>query len=61
MDVGGWIMSEPVNDPEKEKKTLYVCPCGFSSYDLFEFLKHPFMEYTAGQDEKVSTKSEEEE
>ncbi len=52
-------MSESVNDPEKEKKTLYVCPCGFSSYDLFEFLKHPFMEYTAGQDEKVSTKSEE--
>lgn len=52
-------MSESVNDPKKEKKILYTCPCGFSSYDLFEFLRHPFMGYATEQDEKVSTKLEE--
>jgi hypothetical protein len=53
-------MSESVNDPEKGKKILYTCPCGFSCYDLIEFLKHPFMEYAIEQDRKVSTKSDEE-
>jgi len=53
-------MSESVNDPEKGKKTLYTCPCGFSCYDLIEFLKHPFMEYAIEQDGKVSTKLDEE-
>ena len=31
-----------------EEKTLYTCPCGFCSYDLMEFLKHPFMEDVIG-------------
>ena len=52
---------ESIDRSKEEKRTLYTCPCGFSSYDLFEFLRHPFMEYTAGQEEKVSTKSKEEE
>jgi nucleotide-binding universal stress UspA family protein len=48
-------------DQGKEKKVKYTCPCGFSSYDLMEFLKHPFMEYPLEQDEKDSKKLEEEE
>jgi hypothetical protein len=50
-----------VNDQRKEKKMKYTCPCGFSSYDLMEFLRHPFMEYPAKQDEKDLKKLEEEE
>jgi hypothetical protein len=40
---------------EKEK-IKYTCPCGFSSYDLMEFLRHPFMEYSGRQDEVISEK-----
>ncbi len=55
-------MSDSIDAPEKEKKTLYTCPCGFCSYDLMEFLKHPFMENGPEQrDKKNLTKSEEEE
>ncbi len=46
---------------EKEKKVKYTCPCGFSSYDLTEFLKHPFLEYALEDDEKDSKKFQEEE
>jgi len=53
-------MSESINRPKKGKKILYTCPCGFSSYDLIEFLRHPFMEYAIEQDEKVSAKLDEE-
>ncbi len=45
----------------KEKKVKYTCPCGFSSYDLMEFLRHPFMEVPLEQDEKDSKKLDEEE
>ena len=44
---------------EIERKK-YICPCGFSSYDLMEFLRHPYMEYSRRQDEAVSEKSKEE-
>ncbi len=54
-------MPEFMDDPGKEKKTLYTCPCGFCSYDLMEFLKHPFMEDGREQDEKAPTKLKEEE
>jgi len=54
-------MSESNNDQKKEKKEKYTCPCGFSSYDLMEFLKHPFFETAKEQDEKLSKKLKEEE
>ena len=54
-------MSEFRDDPKNEKKTLYTCPCGFCSYDLMEFLKHPFMEDGTEQDGKALTKLKEEE
>ena len=54
-------MSEFMDPPKKEKKTLYACPCGFCSYDLMEFLKHPFMEDGTEQNEEAVTKTEEEE
>ncbi len=50
---------EENTEQEKEKKVKYTCPCGFSSYDLMEFLKHPFMEYPLEQDEKDSKKLKE--
>ena len=53
-------MSESINRPKEGKKILYTCPCGFYSYDLIEFLRHPFMEYAIEPDEKVSTKLDEE-
>ena len=56
-----WIMSEFDNDQKKQKKEKYTCPCGFSSYDLMEFLRHPFFETTMEQDEKLSKKLKEEE
>jgi hypothetical protein len=46
-------MPEFTNDERKEKKGKYTCPCGFSSYDLMEFLKHPFMGNTIEKDEKA--------
>ena len=45
-------MSEFINDQSREKRAKYICPCGFSSYDLMEFLKHPFMEHGIKEDEK---------
>lgn len=54
-------MPEFIDDQKKEKREKYTCPCGFSSYDLMEFLKHPFMEYTIEQDEEVLKKLKEEE
>jgi len=58
-------MSESNNDQKREKKEKYTCPCGFSSYDLMEFLRHPFFgtttETTMEQDEKPSKKLKEEE
>ena len=54
-------MSEFMDAQKKEKKTLYTCPCGFCSYDLMEFLKHPFREDGTEQDEKAPKKLNEEE
>jgi hypothetical protein len=54
-------MPEFMNDEKKEKEEKYTCPCGFSSYDLMEFLKHPFMGNTVEQDEEVLKKLSEEE
>lgn len=54
-------MSEFTDAEKKEKKTLYTCPCGFCSYDLMEFLKHPFMEDGTAQDAKAMTQLREEE
>ncbi len=54
----GGMMSESIDEPRQEKKKKYTCPCGFSSYDLIEFLKHPFMEYTAELDGKEVKKPE---
>jgi len=45
-------MSEFINDQGREKRAKYTCPCGFSSYDLMEFLKHPFMEHGIKEEEK---------
>jgi hypothetical protein len=45
-------MSKNMNEQKKEEKTLYTCPCGFCSYDLMEFLKHPFMEDVAEKKEE---------
>jgi hypothetical protein len=42
-----------VMDEEKKKeRTLYTCPCGFCSYDLMEFLKHPYPEEVTEQKEE---------
>jgi len=54
------MMLEPMEDQRQEKKKKYTCPCGFSSYDLMEFLKHPFMEYGTEQQEEALKKLEEE-
>jgi hypothetical protein len=54
-------MPEFVDDERKGKKQKYTCPCGFSSYDLMEFLKHPFMGNKIEQGEKVLKKLKEEE
>jgi len=54
-------MPEFVDDERKGKKQKYNCPCGFSSYDLMEFLKHPFMGNTIEQDEEFLKKLKEEE
>jgi hypothetical protein len=43
----------------ERKKTKYTCPCGFISYDLMEFLKHPFMGYLNKQDREAPGKQEE--
>ncbi len=51
-------MSESIDEPRQEKKKKYTCPCGFSSYDLIEFLKHPFMEYAVELDGKEVKKPE---
>ncbi len=45
----------------KGKKVKYTCPCGYSSSDLADFLRHPFMEYPLERDEKDPKKVEEEE
>jgi hypothetical protein len=46
-------MSKQMNERKKEEKTLYTCPCGFCSYDLMEFLKHPYMEDVAEKNEET--------
>jgi hypothetical protein len=56
-----WIMPESKNDERKEKREKYTCPCGFSSYDLMEFLQHPFMGNTIERDEEALKKLKEEE
>ena len=38
-------------EPERKEKELYTCPCGFCSYDLMEFLKHPYLGDTEEQNE----------
>ena len=38
----------------ERKRAKYICPCGFASYDLMEFLKHPFMEYLNKQDQEAT-------
>ena len=43
----------------ERKKTIYTCPCGFVSYDLMEFLKHPFMGYLNKQDQEAPGNREE--
>jgi hypothetical protein len=43
----------------ERKKTKYTCPCGFVSYDLMEFLKHPFMGYLNKPDQEASEDREE--
>ena len=53
-------MSKNMNAHKKEEKTLYTCPCGFCSYDLMEFLKHPFMEDVTEENEGYSEKLEQE-
>jgi hypothetical protein len=53
-------MLEPIKDQKQEKKKKYTCPCGFSTYDLMEFLKHPFMEYGTEHQEETQGKEEEE-
>jgi hypothetical protein len=45
----------------EKKKVKYTCPCGFSSYDLMEFLKHPFLEYPRTQGVEVSEETLKEE
>jgi len=40
-----------MNRQKKEEKTLYTCPYGFCSYDLMEFLKHPYLEDVTEQNE----------
>ncbi len=42
------------------KKTKYICPCGFGSYDLMEFLKHPFMGFLNKQDQEAAAEPKEE-
>ncbi len=54
-------MLDSIKDQSREKKKKYTCPCGFSSYDLMEFLKHPFMEYGKEQQEEAQKSQEEEE
>jgi len=54
-------MSEFMDAQSKEKKILYTCPCGFCSYDLMEFLKHPFMEDGTEQDKEAPTELKKEE
>jgi len=44
-------MSKYMNGQKKGEKILYTCPCGFCSYDLMEFLKHPYMEDVTEQHE----------
>jgi hypothetical protein len=53
-------MPEFTNDEKKEKRERYTCPCGFSSYDLMEFLRHPFMGHTTEQDKEVPKEEQEE-
>jgi hypothetical protein len=53
-------MSKKMNEQKNEGKTLYICPCGFCSYDLMEFLKHPFMEDITEQNEEALEKLEQE-
>jgi hypothetical protein len=53
-------MSKHMNEQKKEEKTLYTCPCGFCSYDLMEFLKHPYMEDVTEQNEGYLEKLEQE-
>ena len=57
----GRSMLKNMNAHKKEEKTVYTCPCGFCSYDLMEFLKHPFMEDVTEQNEGYSEKLEQEE
>jgi hypothetical protein len=54
-------MSKHINGPKDDEKILYTCPCGFCSFDLIEFLKHPFMEEVAGMKEETAGKLQEEE
>ena len=51
----------PTNDLKKKEKTLYTCPCGFCSYDLMEFLKHPYMGDIPEQSEEAGRNGNEEE
>jgi hypothetical protein len=51
-------MSKYMGGQKKEEKTLYTCPCGVCSYDLMEFLKHPFMEDVTEQNEGTLKKLE---
>jgi hypothetical protein len=53
-------MSKKMNEHKKEEKTLYTCPCGFCSYDLMEFLKHPYMEDVTEKNEGTLEKLEQE-
>jgi hypothetical protein len=43
----------------ERKREKYICPCGFASYDLMEFLKHPFMGYLNKQDQEATGKLQE--
>ena len=48
------------NDPKREEKELYTCPCGFCSYDLMEFLKHPYLEDAEERNDKRKLELDEE-
>ena len=56
------IMSKPpTNDQKNGEKTLYICPCGFCSYDLMEFLKHRYMGDEPERNEEELRKNNEQE
>jgi len=42
----------------EKKREKYICPCGFASYDLMEFLKHPFMVYLNKLDQEATGRLE---